>query len=162
MEDALYHLVCTCGVTVTVPDSATGSFHPCKACGAAIPLPPESVRAALRREQGLPVPATAAGAEGARAPLEFGQDERLDLSRLERRAHQCSALAGVSLVAGLVGAVLAVLLVPGEPTLRALVALPLFLAGLLAWAAFRALHTSSLAALVLAERQTELLRATSR
>jgi hypothetical protein len=170
----LIHLLCPCGVPVVVPPGQPGTEVICRSCGAGNPLPPSGLVASLRKEfsegrrpasqedagatartaHTAPAPSPAAAV----APPEFGSDERLDLGRLELAARQAGALATVSVMAGIAGALVGGVLVPGGPAVRALAAVVPLLCGILAWAAFRAIRTNALASMVLAERQRELVR----
>ena len=177
----MLHVVCDCGALLSVPPGTPGRTVKCRACGrsrevpeaASLGLegaagPPPAQGGPQRRSAHVPAPIPAPlhapthPPGPAMPPITFGSDQRLDLRDLERHAARLQVLSGMAWFAGLLGAAGAFAFSSRTPAERAVLACVCLFASLLGWASLSAARAAAQAAIVLAERQREIVRALGR
>jgi hypothetical protein len=164
------HLVCDCGTLVSLQPPAGARTLSCRACGRVLDVPDPASPGIGDEEPGrLPLPAAgqapvhATAAAPHRIPVPaFASDGRLDTQRLEREAARQGALGTIVLLGGAAAGAGLALLPPWSPPARSAAAAAVLFAAVAAWSAFRASRASCLAAVALAQRQGEILRAMER
>ena len=164
--DPVIHLLCDCGTLVSLQPPAGARTVSCRACGRVLDVPDPASPGIGDEEPGpiaAPPPSSAAVHAHPRPPAPvFEADARLDTVVLEREAARQGALAGIVLAGGGIGAFALALLPPWSPPARSAAAAGVLFAALAAWAAFRAARASCLAAVALAQRQSEIVRTMER